>query len=77
MRTPVGGACGLYVDIPEPIDTGDAIVVAKSLRSYVVTAVRVQERGRHRGRQHLRVVVVEHDDIPATAIRHLIRWYRR
>lgn len=44
-------------------------------RCYVVASVRVQERGRHVGRQHLACLVAR--EPPAEARVLPLRWYRR
>lgn len=71
---PVGAIVKLYVDLVASVAVGDAIRT-ESGRTYGVLAVRVQARGKHRGRQHLVCAVVDEID-PCTTV-HLIRWYKR
>jgi len=91
MTAPVGANVGLYVDLVARVAVGD-IIETQTGRRYGVLAVRVQMRGKHAGRQHLRCVVVEPDtdrkivatqngdgiDIAEVPTRiHRIRWYSR
>lgn len=45
-------------------------------RSYGVLHVRVQERGKHRGRQFVRAIVLDEPPEPGTKVHPLI-WYSR
>lgn len=74
---PIGAEVGLYLDLQERVALGD-IIETRSGRRYAVLAVRVQERGKNRGRQHLRVIVLASNEDPPTGARiHRIRWYSR
>jgi hypothetical protein len=66
----------LHYDSAVPVVEGDYIRTGTG-RTYLVQAVRVQQRGKHAGRQHLTTVVMEpcHDTGDATV--HLLHWYRR
>lgn len=80
MTAPAGAIVGLYVDLVAPVHVGD-VIKTQTGRRYQVLAARVQTRGKHRGRQHLRACVLGVDD-PVTAIgdrqrTHNIRWYVR
>lgn len=75
MTAPVGAEVGLYVDLVAPVEVGD-VIETRSGRRYGVLSVRVQERGKHAGRQHLRCLVVEPEFVPGGRV-HRIRWYRR
>jgi len=75
MAAPAGSEVGIYVDLVDQVDAGDAIVT-QSGRTYLVVRVRRQERGKHIGRQHLRCVVAE-GSAPEGARIHRIRWYPR
>lgn len=80
MTAPAGAEVGLYVDLDALVSIGDVIETRGSGRRYFVVRVRVQARGKHAGRQHLRVVVMAADDPPVAnggSITHLIRWYKR
>ena len=76
MTAPEGADVGLYVDLVSQVETGD-VIQTHSGRRYLVTNVRVQLRGAHAGRQHLRCVVGPEDTLPASGVLHSIRWYRR
>lgn len=88
MAAPVGSIVSLYVDLRAAVGAGD-IIETRSGRRYRVLSVRVQQRGRHAGRQHLQVVVGDEQMPPAAAVYagpdgelragmiHRIRWYRR
>jgi hypothetical protein len=76
MAAPVGAQVGLYVDMVGGVSEHD-VIETESGRRYYVIAVRVQARGKHQGRQHLRVVVMSPTDYPPGARTHKIRWYKR
>lgn len=81
---PAGTAVSLYVDLVERVSTGD-VIQTQAGRRYLVASVRVQAKGKHAGRQHLRAVVLEKDVCDAELSRivgesprvHVIRWYKR
>lgn len=77
MTAPEGAVVKLYVDLWEPVAVGDTIRT-ESGRSYRALTVRTQERGKHRGRQHLTCLVLEPGApaLPGTMV-HTIRWYKR
>ncbi len=58
MATPIGDTCSLYVDAAQPLEKGDYIIT-KTGRTYEVLTVRVQEKGKYEGRQHLNVLVLD------------------
>lgn len=76
-RAPAGAVVSFYVDLVDQVGEAD-IIETESGRRYAVLAVRVQQRGKHRGRQHLKCVVLASDApyIPGQ-IFHRIRWYAR
>lgn len=80
MTAPVGAIVGLYVDLDAQVEVGDVIETTTG-RRYGVLDVRVQLRGRHAGRQHLRCAVIgemRSMGVEAGVNRvHHIRWYRR
>ena len=77
MTAPAGANVGLYVDLCAQVSVGD-VIETQSGRRHVVAHVRVQARGKHAGRQHLRAVVMAPGDpLPTAATLHRIRWYRR
>ena len=74
MTTPVGGVCRITYDSPRPVAAGDALRTPSG-RTYQVREVRIQKRGRHAGRKHLRLLVV--DDAPPGVTVHPLIWYKR
>ena len=79
MKAPAGAVVSLYVDLVARVAISD-LVVTEAGRKYQVLDVREQLRGKHVGRQHLKVLVLPDDtltegDGPARV--HVIRWYRR
>lgn len=77
MTAPTGTEVGLYVDLLSPVAPGHVIETGTG-RRYGVVSVRVQARGKHTGRQHLRALVLEKDAELGAATRvHTIRWYSR
>lgn len=73
----VGEGARLYYDGPR-VREGDYLRTATTGRLYLVLGVRVQQSGKHRGRQHLRTVVVGSDHPIEPDARVLpIRWYAR
>lgn len=80
MTAPVGAIVSIYVDLVESVSTGD-LIETQSGRRYMTVGVRVQQRGKHVGRQHLRCVVIDRDDVCPSAMVgravHKIHWYKR
>lgn len=77
MTAPAGANVGIYVDLSPIVAIGD-VIETQSGRRYIVSSARVQQRGRHVGRQHLRAVVMGREDpLPTSGTLHRIRWYRR
>jgi hypothetical protein len=77
VTAPAGTEVGLYVDLVAQVAIGD-IIETRSGRRYGVVSVRVQERGKHAGRQHLRAVVLAEGGLEhSPGAVHRIRWYRR
>lgn len=79
MTAPIGATVRIYVDLSATVKVGDLIETNSGRRRYSVLGVRVQQRGRHFGRQHLQCLVVEPDWLPDPPIGmlHRIRWYPR
>lgn len=73
---PDGAIVSLYVDLVSRVADGDIIQTGTG-RRYHVLEVRVQQRGKHAGRQHLRCLVMSRGDKLAHATVHQIRWYSR
>jgi len=76
MTAPAGAIVSLYVDLVAPVAIDD-IIETHTGRLYRVLAVRVQQRGKHAGRQHLRCLVLDGDDTAVGSTIHRIRWYKR
>jgi len=76
MRPP-GSLVSLYFD-GRSLDVGD-VLFTQTGRCYRIESVRVQERGKHVGRQHLAATVLpEHvADLPVDVRRVPIEWYPR
>lgn len=73
-RAPVGAVVGIYYDGHAQLELGHALKTPTG-RTYVVVAIRRQQRGKHRGRWHLRCLVA--DAPPAGVPCHPLYWYRR
>lgn len=71
---PIGAIVRLYVDASEEIAKDD-FLRTPSGRLYHVLGGRVQQRGKHRGRNHLTCQVVE--STPPRARVHDFSWYPR
>ena len=77
MTAPAGAIVSLYVDLQRRVELNDIIETGTG-RRYAVLQVRVQERGKHVGRQHLRAIVLGRDErIGENSTIHRIRWYQR
>lgn len=76
MTAPAGAIVALYVDLVSPVAVDD-VIETESGRRYSVIAVRVQARGKHEGRQHLRCIVMPDDEPQHGEKTHRIRWYSR
>ncbi len=76
MKAP-GEAASLYWDGWHLASEGDYIRT-KTGRTYLITHVRVQEKGKHAGRQHLKTIVMAPDHVvEEDAVVHEIHWYKR
>jgi len=77
VTAPAGAIVSIYVDLAQRVAIGD-VIETTSGRRYHVVDVRVQGRGWHVGRQHLRVAVMAPGDpLPDSGMLHPIRWYKR
>lgn len=79
MTAPVGATVRIYVDLVERVEV-DHVIQTTSGRRYRVIGVRVQQRGKHAGRQHLQCLVIERSMLVGEWIEttiHHIRWYPR
>lgn len=59
----------------DPLEVGDVLKTDRG-RAYAVVAVRVQAKGKHAGRQHLRCLVLGRH-VPDGARVHSLRFYKR
>lgn len=76
-RAPAGATVGLYYDSPRAVESGDFLRTPTG-RTYLIESVRIQGRGLHVGRQHLRATVMEAGHVPEPDARVLpIYWYGR
>ncbi len=77
MTAPAGSVVKIYVDLVAPVSVCDVIETGTG-RKYWVLAVRVQQKGKHAGRQHLACLVLDlsRNDEGTNRIHH-IRWYKR
>ncbi len=73
MTAPVGAVVRIWYD-GRAVAPGDALRTPTG-RCYVVASVRVQERGRHRGRQHLACLVAREAPLDAKVLP--LWWYPR
>lgn len=84
MTAPVGATVRIHIDLAARVAVGDVIETASG-RGYRVLGVRIQERGKHAGRQHLQCVVLPNEWAsdpeewmkPSSFTIHRIRWYPR
>lgn len=77
MKAPAGAVVSLYVDLCRPVQRGH-VIETQTGRQYGVLSVRVQMRGAHSGRQHLKCLVLsDEDEVAPSTIIHRIRWYKR
>jgi hypothetical protein len=74
MKAPIGAMVSIYYDSPREIELGD-VLRTPSGRCYLIMALRVQTRGLHRGRKHIRAIVIE--EAPIGSIVHPLFWYPR
>lgn len=77
MMAPPGSLVRLYVDLRESVNPTD-VIETQTGRRYWVLEVRVQTKGKHKGRQHLACLVVDpsRKDEGDNKV-HKIRWYKR
>jgi hypothetical protein len=76
MTAAVGNVVGLYMDTRAEVEFGD-VIQTQTGRTYRVVEARRQERGKHAGRWHLRVLVVVAASITPSDNVKPLRWYRR
>lgn len=74
LPAPYGSHVRLHYDSATLVEEGDYLRT-ESGRLYEVIGVRVQERGKHAGRQHLTAIVSR--GAPDDARVHPLHWYSR
>jgi len=74
MSAGIGSPVGLYMDTQRVLVSGDYIETPTG-RTYEIQTVRRQERGKHKGRAHIRAIVVA--SAPDGATVHPLVWYKR
>lgn len=74
MSAPIGAVVGIYWDGAAALTPGDHLRTPTG-RQYQVISVRIQKDGKHRGRQHLRCLVV--DGSLHIGRTYRLRWYAR
>lgn len=74
MKAAAGSVVQIYVDSMRNIQVGECLVTDTG-RSYQIIEMRVQAKGVHVGRKHIRAIVF--DQAPRGVITHPLRWYRR
>ena len=72
MKAPVGAVVKIFYD--GLVSAGDALQTPTG-RVYAVLSVRVQRRGKARGRRHLRCMVAR--EVPAEVRVRPLHWYSR
>lgn len=77
MAAPIGRNVSLYYDGVISLDIGDIIETSTTGRCYRVTSVRIQGRGMHTGRQHLRCDVIDPAEVKPYDRVVPITWYSR
>lgn len=83
---PIGAIVSMHLDLKARVDIGD-LIETRTGRRYLVLDVRVQQRGKNAGRQHVRCnvlgkdgeVPIEPNELADPRVRmvHRIRWYAR
>jgi hypothetical protein len=77
VTAPPGSLIRLYYDARERVERGDFIRTPTG-RTYLIEAVRVQQRGKNKGRQHIVAMVMEPDfDLSDDDIVHPLHWHKR
>lgn len=68
----------LTYDSTRPVEPGDYLRTATTSRTYLVESNRIQQAGKHTGRQHLICIVMAGDhQVEPDAVIHTIAWYPR
>lgn len=70
-----GSLVNIYYDSPVDIAPGDALKTPSG-RTYIIADIRIQKRGKHVGRKHLKCVVSD-GAMAYSGATHPIYWYPR
>ena len=73
---PLGTTCTLYHDSPRDVEAFDVIRTGAGT-CYRVLEVRIQERGKHVGRKHLKCLRIAPEDVEEDDKVHPLYWYSR
>lgn len=77
MKAPLGAEVGIAYDTDTPVCVGDFLVTSTG-RTYLITKVRLQQRGQKAGiTHHLRCMVVQQSDIEPGDTVYGIQWHGR
>ena len=74
LKASVGDEVSIHYDSDDPVEIGD-LIQTRTGRTYKVTALRIQKSGIHKGRYHLRCLVIETPEIGTLV--HQLFWYPR
>lgn len=75
-KAAVGDVVSIYYDGRE-VQTAEVLQTSTG-RTYLIVSKRVQRRGAHVGRQHLRCLIVEAEEVKAKELKiHPLHWYKR
>lgn len=72
----IGEPAYLYIDAAQEMEEGD-VVRTPSGKSYRVVSTRIQQKGKHIGRQHLQTIVIDPKEVSSTDTVLEIHWYPR
>ena len=73
---PLGTECTLYYDSPREVEAFD-VIRTQAGTCYRVLEVRIQERGKHAGRKHLKCLRIAPEDVEEDDTIHPLYWYSR
>lgn len=74
---PIGALVEIYYDSPiHKVERGD-VIRTTSGRCYRAEYIRIQQRGVYTGRQHIKAMVIDPEDVSETDTVHPLHWYPR
>lgn len=74
---PLGTTCKLHYDSPREVEAFDVIRTEPAGTCYRVLEVRIQERGKHAGKKHLKCVRIAAGDVEEDDVVRPLYWYQR